>query len=184
MDETRGDTARDSKTDKNVVRNLLWCLKNIFLWGKFRHNSSKLDFFCVFTWFSKDFLWYQRIPGPIWVNFCWSWNANNRNIVAARSEFIAGDWITWWRFKFRLYTKKILSDFIFKSFEIFQKIFSFSKIEKSDFFWFWLLEYFPFSENISQISIFQISISQISKRQNRKISDFSILENEIIFWNF
>ena len=68
--------------------------------------------------------------------------------------------------------KKILSNFIFKSFENFQKIFSFSKIEKSEIFRFWLLGYFPFSENISQISIFQISISQISKRQNRKISDF------------
>ena len=68
--------------------------------------------------------------------------------------------------------KKILSNFIFKSFEIFQKIVSFSKIEKSENFRFWFFEYFPFSENISQISIFQISISQISKRQNRKFSDF------------
>ena len=80
--------------------------------------------------------------------------------------------------------KKILSNFIFKSFEKFQKIFSFPKIEKSENFRFWLLEYFPFSENISQISIFQIPISQISKRQKRKISDFSILENENIFWKF
>ena len=69
--------------------------------------------------------------------------------------------------------QKKSSNFIFKSFEK-MKIFSF-----------WLLEYFPFSENISQISIFQISISQISKRQNRKFSDFfSILENGNIFWNF
>ena len=33
-------------------------------------------------------------------------NANNRNIVTGQAEFIAGDWITWWRFKFRLYAKK------------------------------------------------------------------------------
>ena len=64
------------------------------------------------------------------------------------------------------------------------EIFSFSKIEKSENFRFWLLGYFPFSENIFQISIFQIPISQISKRQNRKFSDFSILENENIFWKF
>ena len=108
--------------------------------------------------------------------------ANNRNIVTGQAEFIAGDWITWWRFKFRLYAKKTLSKFIFKSFENFQKIFSFSKIKKSDFFSILAFGIFPFSENISQISIFQISISQISKRQNRKFSDFSILENENIFW--
>ena len=91
-----------------------------------------------------------------------------------RAEFVAGDWIARWRVIFRLYAKKILSNFIFKSFEKFQKIFSFSKIEKSENFRFCLLKYFQFSENISQISIFQISISQISKRQNRKSSDFSI----------
>ena len=59
-------------------------------------------------------------------------NANNRNIATGQAEFIAGDWITWWRFKFRLYAKKILSNLLFKSFETFQKIFSFSKIEKSE----------------------------------------------------
>ena len=121
----------------------------------------------------------------LWVKICWSWNSNNHNIVTGQAEFIAGDWITWWRFKFRLsICKKNISNFIFKSCEKFQKTFSFSKIEKSENFRFCLLEYFPFPENISQISIFQISISQISKRQNRKISDFSILENENIFWKF
>jgi len=137
-------------------------------------------------WFCSHFL-QTEVRGKfhsLWVKICWSWNSNNRNIVTGQAEFIAGDWITWWRFKFRLYPKKILSNFIFKRFEKIQKIFSFSKIEKSEIFWFWLLEYFPFSENISQISIFQISISQISKRQNRKFSDFSILENENIFWFF
>ena len=64
-----------------------------------------------------------------------------------------------------------------------QKTFSFSKIEKSEIFRFCLLEYFPFSENISQISIFQISISQISKRQNRNFSDFSISEKKIFRGN-
>ena len=137
-------------------------------------------------WFCSHFL-QTEVRGKfhsLWVKICWSWNSNNRNIVTGQAEFIAGDWITWWRFKFRLYAKKILSNFIFKSFENFQKIFSFSKIEKSEKFRFCLLKYFPFSENISQISIFQISISQISKRQNRKFSDFSIFENENIFWNF
>ena len=83
-------------------------------------------------WFCSHFL-HWKVRGKfhsLWVKICWSWNSNNRNIVTGQAEFIAGDWITWWRFKFRLYAKKILSNFIFKSFEKFQKIFSFSKIEK------------------------------------------------------
>ena len=127
-------------------------------------------------WFCSHFL-QTEVRGKfhsLWVKICWSWNSNNRNIVTGQAEFIAGDWITWWRFKFRLYAKKILSNFIFKSFEKFQKIFSFSILA----FGFW-----NFRKYFSDFSDFE-NISQISKRQNRKISDFSILENENIFWNF
>ena len=148
----------------------------IYLSGRLKNRSAALqnDFTTHIGAIAVGRL-FAEVRGKfhsLWVKICWSWNSNNRNIVTGQAEFIAGDWITWWRFKFRLYAKKILSNFIFKRFEKNQKIFSFSKIEKSEIFWFWLLEYFPFSENISQISIFQISISQISKRQNRKISDF------------
>ncbi len=137
-------------------------------------------------WFCSHFL-QTEVRGKfhsLWVKICWSWNSNNRNIVTGQAEFIAGDWITWWRFKFRLYAKKILSNFIFKSFEIFQKIFSFSKIEKSENFRFCLLKYFLFPENISQISIFQISISQISKRQNRNFQIFRFWKMKIFSENF
>ena len=110
--------------------------------------------------------------------------ANNRNIVTGQAEFIAGDWITWWRFKFRLYAKKILSNFIFKSFEKFQKIFSFSKIEKSENFRFCLLE-------IWDIEIWNIEIWEIfsengkySKSENRNFSDFRFWKMKIFSENF
>ena len=98
-------------------------------------ESAKKSYVCLQKFcFSLDFTHFD-VRGKLhslWVKICWSWNSNNRNIVTGQAEFIAGDWITWWRFKFRLYAKKILSNFIFKSFENFQKIFSFSKIEKSE----------------------------------------------------
>ena len=80
--------------------------------------------------------------------------------------------------------KKYYQNSFLKVLKIFRKYFHFPKSKKSENFRFCCLEYFQFPENISQISIFQISISQISKRQNRKFSDFSILENENIFWFF
>ena len=138
------------------------------------------------NWFCSHFL-QTEVRGKfhsLWVKICWSWNSNNRYIVTGQAEFIAGDWITWWRFKFRLYAKKILSNFIFKRFEKNQKIFSFPKIEKSEIFRFCLLE-------IWDIEIWNIEIWEIfsenwkySKSQNQQISYFSILENENIFWNF
>ena len=129
-------------------------------------------------WFCSHFL-QTEVRGKfhsLWVKICWSWNSNNRNIVTGQAEFIAGDWITWWRFKFRLYAKKILSNFIFKSFENFQKIFSFSKIEKSENFRFCLLE-------IWDIEIWNIEIWEIFsengkyfKRQNRFLKIFRFLK--------
>ena len=117
-------------------------------------------------WFCSHFL-QTEVRGKfhsLWVKICWSWNSNNRNIVTGQA--------TWWRFKFRLYAKKILSTFIFKRFENFQKIFSFSKIERSENFRFCLLE-------IWDIEIWNIGIWEIfsengkySKSQNQKKSDF------------
>ena len=150
-------------------------------------ESAKKSYVCLQKFcISLDFTHFD-VRGKLhslWVKICWSWNSNNRNIVTGQAEFIAGDWITWWRFKFRLYAKKKLSNFIFKIFEKFRKIFSFSKIEKSENFRFCLLE-------IWDIEIWNIEIWEIfsengkySKSQNQKISDFSILENENFFWIF
>ena len=80
--------------------------------------------------------------------------------------------------------KKYYQILFLKVLKIFRKYLHFPKSKKSEIFRFCLLKYFPFSENISQISIFQISISQIFKRQNRKISDFFDFGKWKYFWMF
>ena len=121
-----------------------------------------LQHFCI----SLDFTHFD-VRGKLhslWVKICWSWNSYNRNIVPGQAESIAGDWITWWRFKFRLYAKKYYQILFLKDLKKIRKYFHFPKSKNLKKFRFWLLEI----RDISQISIFQISISQISKSQNRQ----------------
>ena len=53
VDEIQLSPTRDSKNHKNLLRNVLWCLKNIFFWGRFRHKSPKLDFSGVLLDFQR-----------------------------------------------------------------------------------------------------------------------------------
>ena len=78
-------------------------------------------------WFCSHFL-QTEVRGKfhsLWVKICWSWNSNNRNIVTGQAEFIAGDWLTWWSFKFRLYAKKYYQILFLKVLKIFRKYFHF-----------------------------------------------------------
>ena len=128
-------------------------------------------------WFCSHFL-QTEVRGKfhsLWVKICWSWNSNNRNIVAGLAEFIAGDWITWWRFKFRLHAKKILSKFIFKSFEKFRKYFHFPKSKN--------LKIFDFVFWKSEISKSEISKSEKYFLKMENIPKVKIKKFQIFrFW--
>ena len=94
---------------KNIFKNFEKKIGKYFHFPDFGNLKNRKISKCIlhFRWFSAKSC-YFRLLGKfhsLWVKICWSWNSNNRNIVTGQAEFIAGDWITWWRFKFRLYAK-------------------------------------------------------------------------------
>ena len=154
----------------------------VIVWESPKKSSTHLHF----RWFSAKSC-YFRLLGKfhsLWVKICWSWNSNNRNIVTARAEFIAGDWIMWWRFKFRLYAKKKLSNFIFKRFENFHKIFSFSKFEKSENFRFLLLEFQKIFLRFLRFLRFRKYFSDFQKTKLKNFQIFRFWKMKIFSENF
>ena len=110
----------------------------IYLSGRLKNRSAALqnDFTTHLGAIAVGRL-FAEVRGKfhsLWVKICWSWNSNNRNIVTGQAEFIAGDWITWWRFKFRLYAKKKYQILFLKVLKNFRIYFHFPKSKNMNFF--------------------------------------------------
>ena len=102
--------------------------------------------------------------------------SNNRNIVTGQAEFIAGDLITWCRFKFRLYAKKIISKYIFlKDLKNFRKYFHFPKSKNLKFFDFGFWNIFHFQKIFPRFRYFRFRYLKFPKD---KIDNFQIFR----FW--
>ena len=120
----------------------------------------------------------------LWVKICWSWNSNNRNIVTGQAEFIAGDWITWWRFKFRLYAKKYYQILFLKVLKNFRKYFHFPKSKNLKIFDFVFWKSEISESEISKSEKYFLKMENIPKAKIKKFQIFRFWKMKIFSENF
>ena len=125
---------------QNSSREIGWSDEEVYSTTFAKKNIKKyFQKFWKFSWFFMIFMIFPDLgrwvklkstnlmkSGPIWVKIWWSWDPKKRNILARRAEFFAGDWLKWRRFISHYFLPKYIFKNIFKNFEKFREIFSFS----------------------------------------------------------